>query len=116
MGPSFSAAPLVFLPTPAWAELVAPDFLLLLRLGRKGLDFIELFQKVKSHCFTRHFHRKDLLAEVFNIHFTGLKGFSDVRSQRERLEAFLRWSHLHHLIRRIATVAWHPRRVVKCSV
>ena len=56
------------------------------------------------------------LAEVLNVHFAGLEGLSDVRTQRERLEAFLRWRHLHHLIRCVATVAGHPRRIAEFAV
>ena len=113
MGSSFSAASLVFLPAAAWTGIVAPDLLLLSRPGSGGLDFCKLFQKVKAHCLAGQLHCEDLLAEVLNIHFAGLEGLSDVRTKRERLEAFLRRRHLHHLIRCIATVAGHPRRIAE---
>ena len=116
MGSSFSAASLVFLPAAAGTGIIAPDLLLFLRPGSGSLDVCKLFQKVKSHCLAGQFHCEDLLAEVLNVHFAGLEGLSDVRAKRERLEAFLRWRHLHHLIRRIATVAGHPRRIMKCTV
>ena len=116
MGSSFSAAPLVFLPAAAWTGIVAPNLLLFLRLGSRSLDVCKLFQKVKAHCLAGHLHCEDLLAEVLNVHFAGLEGLSDVRTQRERLEAFLRRRHLHHLIRRIATVAGHPRRIAEFAV
>ena len=113
---SFSAAALVFLSAAARTGIVASDFLLFLRTGSGRLDVCELFQKVGAYCLIRHFHREDLPAEVLNVHFTGLERFADVRPQRERLEALLRRRHLPDLVRRIATVAGHSRRVVKCAV
>lgn len=116
MGSSFFTAPHVFLPAATRTGIIAPNFLLLLRLGSRRLDVCKLFQKVKTHCLAGQFHREDLLAEVLNVHFAGLEGLSDVRTQRERLEAFLRWRHLHHFIRCVATVARHPCRIMKCTV
>lgn len=116
MEPSFSAASLVFLATPARAEIIAPDLLLLLGLGRRWLDVCKLFQEVKAHCLAGQFHCEDLLADVLHVHFTGLEGFTDVWTQRERLEAFFRWRHLHQLVRRIATVAGHSCCIVECTV
>lgn len=113
---SFAVAVLVFLAAAAWTGIIAPDLLLFLLLGSGGLDVCKLFQKAKAHCLAGHLHCEDLLAEVLNINFTGLEGFSDVRAKRDRLEAFLRRRHLHHLIRRIATVAGHPRRIAEFAV
>lgn len=116
MGSSFSATPLVFLPVAAWTGIVTPGLLLFFRLGSGGLDVCKLFQKVKTHCLAGQLHCEDLLAEVLNVHFAGLEGFSDVWTKRERLEAFLRRRHLHHLIRCVATVARHPCCIMKCTV
>ena len=77
MEPSFSAASLVFLAAPARAEIIAPDLLLLLGLGRRWLDVCKLFQEVKAHCLAGQFHCEDLLADVLHVHFTGLEGFTD---------------------------------------
>ena len=116
IGSSFPTAFLIFLPAAARTGIVASDLLLFFRLRSGGLDVCKLFQKVKAQSLAGQLHCEDLLAEVLNVHFTGLERFSDVRTQRERLEAFFRWGHLHHLIRRIATVTGHPRCVLECTV
>ena len=110
MGSSFSAAPLVFLAAPARTGIVAPNLLLLLWLSNRRLDVGKLSQKVKAHFLAGQLHCADLLAEVLNVHLAGLEGFSDVRPQRERLEAIVcrLWQNevtTHHSERRQQTMS-----------